>query len=62
MTRLSVPHRRNPRWEEDGPAARRERRGRRVRELVAFVAALVAVGAAGAMWLVSLGVTSVVRL
>lgn len=28
--------RRNPRWEEDGPIARREYRRRRIREVVAF--------------------------
>lgn len=49
---LSRLKRRNPRWEEDGPAARREQRVRRAREVAAFTASLVAVLGASGLWLV----------
>lgn len=53
--------RRNPRWEEDGPAARREQRRQRLRALIAFATSLVAVAAAGGMWAVRLGVAALWR-
>lgn len=53
--------RRNPRWEEDGPSARREHRRRRVREIAAFGTSLVAVVMTAAVWAVHLGVTTLVH-
>jgi hypothetical protein len=47
--------RRDPWWEIDGPAARRERRRQRFVSLVAFVAALAAVSAAAYAWAFHLG-------
>jgi hypothetical protein len=61
MPTLSRFRRRNPRWEEDGPSARREYRRRRTRELVAFGIALFAAVVAGAAWALHLGVTSLLR-
>jgi hypothetical protein len=46
MPSLPRARRRNPRWEEDGPAARREYRLRRARAMLAFVASFVAAAAA----------------
>jgi hypothetical protein len=54
--------RRNPRWEEDGPSARREHRRRLAREITAFGTSLVAVVMSGAVWAVHLGVTSLVHI
>jgi hypothetical protein len=50
--------RRDPRWEEDGPIARREHRSRRVRELAAFSTSVVAVGLSVAVWAIHFGVHS----
>lgn len=47
--------RRDPDWEVDGPAARRERRVRRRKGLTALAAAIVAVGFAAFAWSVELG-------
>ena len=59
MPTLSLPRRRDPMWEIDGPAARRERRQRRAVSSVAFAASLVAVGAAALAWALQLGLGSV---
>lgn len=48
-------HRRDPFWEVDGPAARREQRARRFRATIAFAAAVTAVAGAGFAWSVQLG-------
>jgi hypothetical protein len=50
--------RRDPWWEADGPAARREQRLRRARSGLAFVAALTAVAAAAFAWTIELGVAA----
>ena len=41
--------RRNPRWEEEGPSARREYRRQRTREVGAFATSVIAVVAAAAL-------------
>jgi hypothetical protein len=51
----------DPRWEEEGPSARREHRRQRIRELSAFATSLVAVAGAGAVWAVRLGVAGLGR-
>jgi hypothetical protein len=48
-------NRRDPWWEVDGPAARRERRRHRFVSLVAFVMALTAVSGAAYVWAFHLG-------
>jgi uncharacterized membrane protein len=55
MPSLSLPRRRDPMWEVDGPAARRARRQQRVVSSVAFATSLVAVGAAAFAWALQLG-------
>jgi hypothetical protein len=47
----TLPHltRRDPRWEEEGPSARREYRRQQIREISAFATSVVAVVAAGAV-------------
>lgn len=61
MPSLPIPRRRDPRWQEDGPSARRERRLRRLRESAAFTVALLATLAAAALWVVRLGLTGLLR-
>jgi len=53
--------RRDPRWEEEGPSARREHRRQRIRELSAFATSLVAIVAAAAVWACRLGVAGLGR-
>jgi hypothetical protein len=55
MPSLALRHRRDPRWQEDGPAARDERRRRRIREFTALACAMVAAAAAAALWCLQLG-------
>ncbi len=55
MSPLSSLRRPDPRWEEEGPAARREYRRRRMRNMAAFMTSLVAAGAAGAALAFRLG-------
>jgi hypothetical protein len=55
MSLLSRLRRSDPRWEEDGPAARREYRRRRMREMTAFTTSLVAAAVAGAALAFRLG-------
>jgi hypothetical protein len=50
--------RRDPYWEVDGPAARREQRRLRARGTVAFMVALAAVAAAAFAWCVELGIAA----
>ena len=54
--------RRDPWWEADGPAARRERRWRLARGGLAFVTAVAAVGAAAFAWSVELGLAAAVGI
>lgn len=61
MSSLSRSRRHDPRWEEDGPAARREYRRRRMRELTAFGTSLFAAVAAGAALAFRLGTALVSR-
>jgi hypothetical protein len=55
-------NRRDPDWEVDGPAARREQRDRRKRGLRALAAALVAVGFAAFAWSVELGLAALIGI
>jgi hypothetical protein len=54
--------RRDPDWEVDGPAARREQHLRRRKGVTAFVTALVAVGFAAFAWSVELGLAALVGI
>jgi hypothetical protein len=58
MTDRSLFHRRNPDWEVEGRAARRERRLRTLRGGIAFTAALAAVGAVAFAWAIELGIAA----
>jgi hypothetical protein len=55
MSSLLRLRRPDPRWEEDGPAARREYRRRRTRETMAFATSLFAAAVAGAALAFRLG-------
>ena len=55
---VSLFRRRDPWWEVDGPAARRERRRRRVVGMAAFVAAVAACGATAFAWSIELGLAA----
>ena len=52
---LWIRRRRDPFWEIDGPAARREHKRTRVMEMIAFSYATLAIGATIAAWAVQLG-------
>jgi hypothetical protein len=54
--------RRDPWWESDGPAARREHRQRRLRASLAFAAAMAAVVAAAFAWSIELGLAATVGI
>lgn len=58
MSARSLFHRRDPDWELDGPAARREQRIRSLRGGIAFTAALAAVAAVAFAWAVELGIAA----
>ncbi|MEO5964005.1 MAG: hypothetical protein ABIR11_00970 [Candidatus Limnocylindrales bacterium] len=58
MPSLSMFNRRDPWWESDGLAARRERRKRVVMGSLAFSAAVVAVAATVFAWSVELGLAA----
>jgi len=62
MSARSLFHRRNPDWEVEGRAARRERRIRTFRGGIAFSASLVAVAAAAFAWTVELGIAAAVGI
>jgi hypothetical protein len=49
---------RDPWWEIDGPAARRERRRQRLVALVAFAASLTAFSGATYAWAIHLGIVA----
>jgi len=55
-------NRRDPWWDVDGPAARRQRRRQRFVSIVAFVASLTAVSGATYMWALHLGVAATLHL
>lgn len=58
MSVRSPFRRRDPWWEADGSAARRQRRRQRARGGLAFAAALTAVAAATFAWSIELGVAA----
>ncbi len=60
--RSKLGHHRDPDWEVDGPAARRERRRRRARGALAFTVALAAVASAAFAWSVELGLAALVGI
>lgn len=62
MSARSSFRRRDPFWEVDGPAARREQRMRRARSALAFMAALTAVAGAAFAWSVELGIAGAVGI
>jgi hypothetical protein len=55
-------NRRDPWWEVDGPAARRERRRQRLIATMAFVASITAVSGATYAWAIHLGLAGSVAL
>jgi hypothetical protein len=55
MSLRTLFERRDPYWEREGPAARREHRRRRIRGLLALAAATAAVAATVFAWSVELG-------
>ena len=55
MPSLQRLTRRDPRWEEEGPSARREYQRQQVRELIAFATSVIAVVAAVVLWATRLG-------
>ena len=59
---LTFFNRRDPWWDVDGPAARRQRRHRRVVSMAAFVASLTAVSGATYMWALHLGVAATLHI
>jgi hypothetical protein len=59
---LAFFNRRDPWWEVDGPAARRERRRHRVISISAFVASLTAVSLATLVWAMHLGIAGAFAL
>jgi hypothetical protein len=54
--------RRDPWWESDGPAARREHRRRRLMASLAFATATTAVLAAAFAWSIELGLAAMVGI
>lgn len=58
MSRLSLSMRRDPFWEVDGPAARRERRRHRLVSVIALVTATGAVAGAAVAWSIQLGLAA----
>jgi hypothetical protein len=59
---LSRFNRRDPWWESDGPAARREHSRRWLKSSVAFVASVTAMGGAVFVWSVQLGIAAALGL
>ena len=62
MPSLSLVNRRDPWWEADGPAARRERRRRKAIGVAAFAAAMGAVSATAFAWSIQLGVAAMLGI
>jgi len=60
--RSSLRNRRDPYWEVDGPAARRETRKRKARSALAFTVALGAVAFAAFAWSIELGLAALVGI
>ena len=60
--RSSFRNRRDPYWEVDGPAARRDARKRKARGALAFTVALGAVAFAAFAWTVELGLAALVGI
>ncbi len=60
--RSLLRNRRDPYWEVDGPAARRESRKRTARGALAFTVAIGAVGFAAFAWSVELGLAALVGI
>jgi hypothetical protein len=54
----SLFHRRDPFWETDGPAARREQRRRRSRGVLALATAVAAVAVTAFAWTIQLGIAA----
>ena len=57
MSSNSLFRRRDPFWEVDGKAARREQRTRKARAMLAFVVALAAVAMTAFAWSIQVGLT-----
>jgi hypothetical protein len=55
MPRIQAFRRRDPWWDQEGPAARRKHRYERFVSATAFFASLFAIGGAGAAWAIHLG-------
>ena len=62
MSSFSLFKRRDPWWESDGPAARREHRRRRFVATLAFAAGLTACAAATFAWSIELGLAAAVGI
>ena len=62
MSSLSLFRRRDPWWEADGPAARRQRRKQRAMSSAAFAAAVAAIGATALAWSIELGLASAIGI
>ena len=60
--RSLFPNRRDPYWEVNGPAARREQRRRMTRGAVALTAAVAAVAVTAFAWSVELGLAALVGI
>jgi len=58
MADRSMFRRRDPFWEVDGPAARRENRTRRMRATAAFFFALTACAMTAFAWAIQVGIAS----
>ena len=58
MSARSLFNKRDPFWELDGPAARREQRDRRLRGSIALAASLAAVAGAAFAWSIYLGIAA----
>jgi len=58
VSSFSLFRRRDPWWESEGPAARRERRHRRFVGSLALTASLAAIAAAAFAWAIELGLVA----
>jgi hypothetical protein len=55
---LALFNRRDPWWDVEGSAARRDRRRHRLIAMIAFIASIAAVGGATYVWAIRLGFAS----
>jgi hypothetical protein len=62
VSSFSLFKRRDPWWESDGPAARREHRRRRLIASLSFATGVLAVGAAAFAWSIELGLAATVGI